>query len=270
MKKILCSTGCFVGMPNNRDYHKIIEIAPRLNCDAFELMIYDTWYPYIDTVASDLKLSGIPFCTVHIEKHIGELIAQGDEEGALALFEVNCRVASEVKAKLLIMHIWNGNISDSRMDLCIKAYPKLNAIAKSYGLVLTIENVVCWNNTPMKNLHTLASVYHDIAFTFDTKMAQFHDELCSAFDEENKVLWQNNVKHIHVNDYAGGYMTWDKLRIPQISEGKVDFEWFFDKLKGYDYQGDFTLEAASLNKDGFIDIAGLNGSIKKVRELLEK
>lgn len=267
MHEILCSTGCLVGRPNGRNHRIITEYAPYIHCDGFEFMIYDTWYDSLDSITAELADSGIPFRVVHCDKKIGELISQGDDKQGLALFETNCRTAAALGAKTLVLHLWNGLISDSHMDKCVEAYPKLWKIAEDCGETLTVENVVCNVHSPMSNLRLLHEEYPQIPFTFDTKMAEFHNELSDAFSDENRWLWdERHIKHMHINDYDGGYMDWSSLKTPQIGEGHIDFTAFFENLTQFDYTGDYTIEATSFLPSGEIDLISLNKSLDRVRE----
>ena len=51
MSRILCSTGAFLGKPNNNDYRLLKEYAPKLECDGLELMMSSSWYSEIDHIA---------------------------------------------------------------------------------------------------------------------------------------------------------------------------------------------------------------------------
>ena len=42
MREILCSTGAIIGRPNGRNYRLLEDLAKQLQCDGFELMMYDT------------------------------------------------------------------------------------------------------------------------------------------------------------------------------------------------------------------------------------
>lgn len=44
MNQLFCSTGALITRKNNRDYHLLTDIAPRLHCDGFEFMMYESWY----------------------------------------------------------------------------------------------------------------------------------------------------------------------------------------------------------------------------------
>lgn len=272
MKEILCSTGAIIGRPNNRNHKLLSKYAGELDCDGFEFMVYDTWYENIDMVASDIMKLALNIPVVHCEKGIGELISKNEEENlkeALKLFEINCQVASDIKARKVVIHLWDGIPSDQKIQNNIKAYKLLKDIAGKYGISLMVENVVCNKADPMLHFCELYNEYPDISFTFDTKMAAFHNQLFTVFEEEWSWLWkENHIKHLHINDYNGGFLDWQNLKTLHIGDGKIDFDEFFRYLQLTGYAGDFTIEATSFNKTGEVDIDKLNKSMQLIRNYI--
>ena len=113
--KILCSTGALIGRPNNRDYRLFEGLSKELTCDGFEFMMYSSWYDEMDDIISYLKGINIYIPVVHCEKHIGQAISAGTEEELIRgfdLFEKNCCLAKELSAEKLVLHLWDGTISD--------------------------------------------------------------------------------------------------------------------------------------------------------------
>lgn len=261
MNRILCSTGAVVTRKNGLDHKLLPMLAERLDCDGFELMMSRSRYENFDTVYGDISRMGLLIPTVHCEKGIGELITAGDKE-AYRRFELDCRAADMVGAKLLVLHLWNGLASDRNFSENLKAYEKLRKTAESYGLLLTVENVVCNVSTPMKRLRELADAYPDISFTFDTKMAAFHGELEDVYDED---FWKKHIRHLHVNDYGGGVMDWGALRTLHLGDGNADLDGFFGFVRKTGYSGDITVEATSVNDDGSVDIDKLNCDFLKIK-----
>lgn len=254
MHKVLCSTGALITRKNGRDHRLLADFAEQLHCDGFEFMLYDSWYDKLDSIADDVKAMGLDIPAIHCEKSIGELIAAEDDL-AYERFEMNCKAAERVGAKLLVLHLWNGLVSDSNFDANLRAYGRLADMAAEHGLTLTVENVVCNQSTPAAHLKELAEEYSHIPFTFDTKMAEFHGELDKVYDEK---LWTDNIRHLHINDYGGGVKDWSDLRTLHIGEGHVDFDRFFAFERKMGYSGDFTVEASSVRDDGSVDIDKLN------------
>lgn len=270
MKKILCSTGAIIGIPNGRDYRLLEQLSKQLTCDGFEFMMYSSWYEKVEEIKMFLQGLNLYIPVFHCEKSIGEYISQGSEEElseAFRRFEINCDLAKTMGATKLVLHLWSGIVSDSNFQSNIAAYPRLREIADSYGLVLGIENVVCNVENPMKHLRELREVYTDICFVFDTKMAAFHEELEQLYEKEYDWLWkEGHICHYHVNDYNGGYMDWGNLRTLRIGQGKIDFERFFAFIRGIGYEGDYTLEATAYDEEGNVDVELLNKQFTYVRE----
>ncbi len=270
---ILCSTGALIGRPNNRDYTLLEDLAPKLKCDGFELMIYSDWYPIIDKLISFARKIGINIPVVHCEKRIGELLSSGSDEdlqSAMQDFRLNCEIARGVGAKKLVLHLWNGIVSDSHIENNIDGYRYLREIADESGLELLVENVVCSVSDPISNLHTLYEKYPDAGFVFDTKMAAFHCQEELLYDESNSWL-QDNIRHYHVNDYGGGYKDWSNLKVLPIGEGRVDFSKFFDYIRSKNHRDfTFTVESTAFDKVGVVHTEILNRCFDRIRNYLSE
>ncbi|MBQ5332173.1 MAG: sugar phosphate isomerase/epimerase [Oscillospiraceae bacterium] len=261
MNSILCSTGALITRRNGRDHKLLSGLAERLKFDGFELMLYQSWYENLETISEDIARMGVNIPAVHCEKEIGELISAGDME-AYARFEANCRAAERVGAKLLVLHLWNGLVSDSNFSENLKAYERFAETAEKHKLLLTVENVVCNVSAPMERRTELKEKYPEISFTFDTKMAAFHGELEKAYDEN---LWQKHIRHLHINDFGGKVMDWSALQTLHIGKGNVNFEQFFGFARKMNYKGDLTVEATSVLPDGSVDIDKLNEDFLKIK-----
>ena len=271
MAEILCSTGAILGRPNGRDFHLLKDFSKRLNFDGFELLIYDDWYKDFDELISflqDLKLN-IP--VIHCDKNIGELISIGGEENfktALSILGINCRIAKESGASKLVLHLWSGIPSDKKFENNIEMYPRLVEVTESYGLPLLVENVVCNRKDPMSRCLELLEHYPEIGFVYDTKMAEFHQQVDLLYMPQNSA-YAKSIKHYHVNDYGGGYMDWNNLRVLTIGSGHVDFDRFFKYIKDMGYDGTFTLEATGFDFNGDIDFEMLNAQVPLLKEYLK-
>ena len=270
MNKVLVSTGTLLGRPNGRDFTLLHTLVPQLDCDGLELLMYDTWYDKINQLKSVISSLSLPVVVFHLEKHIGELISYSKLNEALELMEINCALARDVGAKKLVLHLWNGPISDKNIEYNIKCFEYLNNIANHYGLTLTVENVVCNQKDPFTHLCALCEAYPDIKFTFDTKMADFHKQIDLIYDENNRHI-VDHFAHLHVNDRLGEYMDWQNLRVLHIGEGSVDFDKFFAFIKKTNYNGDFTTEATSFDlQTGAINVGKINTTVKKIREYIKR
>ncbi len=265
MSEILCSTGALIGRANGRNYRLLEEFSKILICDGFEFMIYGAWYEEFDRLMEFMKSQNFNIPVIHCDKLIGQLISEENEE-AFENFELNCKAAKELGAKKLVLHLWNGPISDKFIDRNIKACGRLLEIAKRYGQELMIENVVCNQQDPMTHWKTLSEIYPELTFIFDTKMAAFHSQMDALYEAE----WlKDKVHHYHVNDYGGGYMDWSKLRTLPIGEGHIDFEPFWQHIKTTGYNGSFTLESTAFDMDGNIDLEMLNRQVRYIRSKTE-
>lgn len=270
MNKVLCSTGAVIGRPNGRDLTLLRSCLENLRCDGYEFMMYSTWYDELDAVRNIMIHFPAPVPVFHIEKHIGDLIsrnAEGDTAEAFRLFGINCALADEIGAEKLVLHLWSGIDSDKDMLHNIECYRSLREISDRYGLMLTVENVVCNHADPFTNMIALAKEFPDISFTFDTKMAEFHGQIDLLYAEENRWLVPY-IKHMHINDYKGGYMDWSSLRTLHPGDGQVDFGRLFEFIRSIRYSGDFTVEATSFDQSGVIDFDSLNRSFDMIRGLM--
>lgn len=265
--RLLASTGAFIGRANGRNFYLIEKLAPKIDCDGLELMFYEDWYNREDELCAFLNGLKAGIVTFHADKQIGELLARENFSEAFSRFETNCRIAKNIGAGLIVLHLWNGPTSDKNIGANLSAFPKIKSIAEDFGVTVTVENVIASCFSPIRHWHELLKISPDAALTYDTKMAQFDFENEKAFSNENLPLWKN-IRHIHLNDRTGGYRDWSNYRALNLGKGDVDFEAFFEGLKRVGYQGDFTVEASAFTSDG-LDIDGLNMSLKTARNLIE-
>ena len=270
MHQILCSTGALIGRPNGRDFHLLRDCAEKLRCDGFEFMMYDTWYDQAEELSQFLLSLSLSIPVMHCEKRIGEALSQEEEdvrEAAFQRFEVNCQLASLLGARKMVMHLWDGLASDQRVENNFAAYERLRNAARRHGLSLTIENVVCSAADPLSHWRRILSLDEDALFTYDTKMAAFHGQAEAMYLPENRPLWEHIV-HLHLNDYAGGYKDWTRLKTLHIGQGSVDFDRLFAFLREIGYAGDYTVEATSFLPDGVIHWDDLNRTFARIRAYL--
>lgn len=272
MHRVLCSTGALIGRPNGRDFRLLRGCAEKLRCDGFEFMMYDSWYPQAEELGRFLLKLGLNIPAVHCEKRIGEALSEADgqaRQDAGQRFEVNCQLASMLGADRLVMHLWNGTPSDSRFENNLAAYPFFREKARKHGVDLLIENVVCSKSDPLTRWKEILRRDPQAHFVLDTKMAAFHRQLDSHYAPENRFLWtEGHIRHLHVNDYGGGYMDWKKLGTLHPGQGTIDFDRLFAFLREIGYAGDFTVEATSFLPDGVIRWDDLNQTFARVRAYL--
>ena len=273
MNKVYCSTGALIGKPNNRDYRLIRKYAKYLQCDGFEFMMYSTWYGKEKEIIKELLDTGLEFPIMHCEKHIGEDLgknADGNYGEAKEKFEKNCIMAKSIGAKKMVMHLWDGEYSDKTFENNLLGYGEIIKIADKYNIELLIENVVCNCKSPMTHWIELIKKYPNIKLILDTKMAKFHNELDLMYEEKNYYLWKNHIRHLHINDYAGGYKEWEKLKTLPIGAGNIDFDKFFSYIMEAQYNGDFTVEATAFSENGNVDYHMLNMCFNYIKNKLKK
>lgn len=264
MNRVLCSTGTIIGRRNDFNYKLLGGFADKITCDGFELMIEPFWNSedIINEIVANLLPMKINFETMHTDKNIGDLISRndyGDIAEALRVFELDCKAASKLGIKLLVLHLWGGIPSDKNIEVNIKACGDLLEIAEKYNLTLTVENVVCSICNALIHMKKLYETYgNNIKFTVDIRHAEFHKILKQTCEAD--FLWENNlVPHFHIADYKGGCMDWSKLRpVLPPGDGDIDFEYFSNFLKNINCKSSFTLEAAGAMTETGIDFEKLN------------
>lgn len=292
MNKVICSTGAIIGRLNNNNYELIKKFAPKLNCDGFELMMSSKWYENMDRMANTVKSFGFYIPVMHSEKSLGEslcamttsyydgqfydhIMTKEEDEAAYKdgtnRFIQNIKAAEKIGVSKMVLHLWNGTVSDKNIEKNVERFGKWKAMAKEVGVDLLAENVICNTYSPIQNVKRVADMYDDAGFTYDTKMAEFHCETMKLFDKDyESLVKERRIRHLHVNDYSGGYMDWGNMKVLAVGEGHVDFDEFFCKLSAYGYDGDYTVEATSIFQDGSVDFDRLNAAFDKIRLLNDK
>ena len=293
MKQVLCSTGALTLKVKNVDSDFLKKISSKLDCDGFELMVDSSMYMCMDELLKVIKDSGINIPVIHSRKSLGESLSgirvkqtlagfdkyiyteEEDHEifeNGKAEFQKNLVVANAVGAEKMVLHLWNGIASDQNVEKNLERFGVLNDMAKKSGVTLMAENVLCNTKDPLTNLSNLRKYCPYAHFVYDTKMAEFHGQTLKVFEPEYEwMIKDGHIKHLHINDYDGGYMDWTNFNVLPIGKGHVDFDGFFSKLAGYDYNGDFTVEATSFKREtGEIDFDSLNKCFADLRNLIKK
>lgn len=267
---ILCSTGAIVGRVNGRNHRLIMQYYPMLRCDGMEFMMYESWYDRRQEIGDELARSDIPFPVVHVAKSVGDQISRDagdDTKNAVREFGWNCEMAERIGARQLVLHLWGGMDSDRHIEHNFSVYQTLKRRAQEAGLELTIENVVCSHRDPMTHLRALRDMDRDCAFTIDTKMSAFHGQLPLFALPDWRWMWtEGHIRHLHVNDYGGGYMDWANLRTLFLGQGKIDFDPFFETARAYQFDGSVTCECTAMRPDGSVDVDQLNHSLDLARQ----
>ncbi len=263
--EILLSTGAFTGRINGRNHRLAIDYYEKLKCDGLELMLFPAWRERMDGILSDYVKSGVRIAAIHAEKETGVLMSDGTDEAwerCRALVIDNCETAIALGAKKIVVHIWGPPASDKNLALIARRCGLLMQETRKRGVDLVVENTACFSS-PIKNLEEICALHPQLGVTVDTSPAQFHRELARTLTSP---VFTNNMRHIHINDFSGGYMQWDALYpILQPGKGHVDFEAFFARLRETGYSHTITLEAPSMRADG-VDAQTLNRGLDFIRQ----
>lgn len=270
--QLLCSTGAFSRFPDLTDYQSILEFGPLLDVDGLEVMYFPGWTDDIEQIAAALRASGLRIPAVHAEKGIGPALisTQAEEcERGWRWLRAGCHLGQIVEAKLLIFHLWGLPDSDDRPTDNLAVLPDCISMAEQHGLTLAVETV------PSRSGDTLGSarraIEHDsrCRIALDTEFLALHGQLEAALDAD--WLWQDrHVPHIHIKDYDGAlYSTDNYRRYLHPGEGTIDFPRFFAALKARHYDGNISLEASIVNRDGTRDIEKLKHSLALLRGYAE-
>ena len=109
----------------------------------------------------------------------------------------------------------------------------------------------------------MCNTYPHLSVIIDTRPAQFHAELDAICSDYH--FMKERVKHIHINDYHGGYMDWDALYpILPPGQGDVPFQKFFTAMGQVNYEGSYTLEAPSM-RENTVAYDEINGNLQYIR-----
>ena len=269
---VFVSTGAFIGRVNGRSHKPFLSSYRTMDADGYEFMMYESCYDKIDEIVSDFNEENLNIPVFHADKFIGQKIGAGDSESkkeALCRLRRNCEIANKLGADKMVLHLWNGPVSDDNIENNYKIFGELNEIAKAHGILLMPENVVCRHRNPSEHILELACRYPEARFTFDTKMAAFHNELDTSYEGDFLELWKSGrIAHLHINDYNGKYKDWDNLRTVHIGEGWIDFNRFFSFLSSISYEGTATLECGSMDENGIYP-QKMNNSVLKIKETIE-
>jgi len=262
--QLLCSTGAFSRFPELTDYRSILEYGPLLDVDGLEVMFFPGWTDDIESIATRLRDSGLRIPAIHAEKGIGPaLISPQPEERELGWrwLQAGCRLGQIVEAQTLIVHLWGLPDSDDRLADNLAVLPDCITMAEQYGLTLAVETV------PGRSGDTLGSARRAVErdsrcrVALDTEFLALHGQLEAALQAD--WLWQDRrVPHIHIKDYDGAlYSTDNYRRYLHPGEGTIDFPHFFAALTARHYDGNISLEASVVNRDGTCDMEKLKRTL---------
>ena len=267
--KIYCSTGCLLSRANNRDWRLLEGWHEKIRCDGFEFLFLDTFEGHYAEIADNFKRIGIKIPAVHLDKDIGTLLSDGEEERALDMLKRECELSSELGASLAVLHLWGGITSDSRFyDRNIKACRRIADITGGFGITTAIENVPCSAEDPLSHWKTVNEAEPRLKFIFDTRFAALHGQLYDS--AASGLAGMGDVVHMHISDFTGPRMSFRALRpILHPGEGIIDFPRFFSLLGGR-YGGSVTLESPVIDSEGGVDLGKLNETLEYIRNNIDK
>lgn len=269
MPEVYVSGGAFISRATGRNHLLMPEYADRFECDGFEFMMYSDYYPYLDKVINDVKGVNIP--VLHADKCIGDLVSNTDEASereAVRLLDINMDAAERMGAKKVVVHCWGIPDSDKRADEVIGVTERLWEHSKKFAPEFLVENCVCVYGSPLSHLEKLAADCPDIGLIVDVRCSRFHAEERATMYSP---IWKNNVRHLHISDFAGEKGDWTKLRpILSPGEGTVDWTAVREGLRDNGYNGTVTLESPSLRPDFSIDPSIANRNVRYIRSLFTK
>jgi len=263
---IYLSTGCFTGRINGRDPHLLSRFFDKINCDGFELMIYDDLYPNMDGIVKEYLSLGINIPVLHMNKRIGDLCSTVGQEAfdeAVGNTKRDLEIAAALGATKCVLHPWGIPDSDSHPEMIYGRIYELWSIGKSYGIEILPENCVCTHRTPLDNLRDMLC-RNDIRVCMDTRAAAFHDQVEATARE-----LMPRIGHFHIIDFKGTPGDWEARKtIPQPGDGDIRWKEFFATLKSANYSGSLTMESSHMLPDG-VACDVFNRSLDFIRENLK-
>lgn len=269
---VYASTGAIITRLNGRNYRLIPEIVPMLHADGVEFMMYDSWNDEVDAIRRFLKSTGICFPVMHLDKRIGEMLAEFGEDGYSRAKEMLLRdlaTAEEIGAEKLVLHLWSGAYSDLHFGAMLDAIESFVQTAENAGKTLTVENVTCRITRTLPRIKAVHKRCPRVLFTYDTKMAQLHGENeMLPLSEWNWLFAERRVTHLHVNDTVTGNAMNGRMPVLHYGEGEVKFKEFFAYLRQTGFSGTATVESTSCREDGSADVEKFNRSLDAVRDAL--
>lgn len=270
MIPVYASTGAFVTRKNNRNYRLIGPVGEQMLIDGFEFLMFDSWNDEIKDIRSYLKSTGHLFPVVHMDKAIGEILSEKGEDGfeeSLRLFERDLETAIAIGSKTLVLHLWNGRHSDAHFEESLPIASRFNALSKSAGITLAIENVIPKTELSVDRLLSMSRFDETLHFTYDTKMAHLKNENPLLANEKYlPLLTGGKITHFHMNDSDPNLYYDGRLQVLHMGEGTVDFDAIFALLSKTAYKGTITVESTSVERDGTPQIDKMNKTLVSVRE----
>ena len=244
----LLPTGAVTRNHDFTDHRRIVRHIPPAE---LELSIYSAWD---ERVVDDLR--GLPIVTAHADKAIGATLS-GDEP-AFDRFALDCRIASELGAELIVLHLWELPDGDRRLERNLDRLPALLDIAEEHELTLAVETIPCTVGTPLDNVRSACERDDRCRVTLDTEFLAVHGQLDAAHELAEVVA------HVHVKDYDPDVWGTRPRRYLLPGEGILDLDRFLERLP---YDGTMALELSAVGDDGSINTDRLEAALAWLRRL---
>jgi sugar phosphate isomerase/epimerase len=269
--KLFCSTGTFSRHPDFTDYRAILEYGRGLSVDGLEVMFYESWYGSLEQVVADLVDSGLSYPVVHAEKSISNGLGRDDPaqlDLAYQRLEMNCRLAQEIGAESLVLHLWGWPESDKSFERNLDALPVCVDLAQRHNLDLAVETIPCVVSDPLTRVQQAVERDPRCRIALDTEFLALHGQEEAVFEAD--WLWCDaRVVHVHIKDFDGQmHDAQGQRRYLQPGEGRIDFKQFFAALRAREYNGAVSLESPAIAHDGSVDIDTLGRSLAFIRDLM--
>jgi sugar phosphate isomerase/epimerase len=202
-------------------------------------------------------LAGLPIVVAHAEKPIGASLS--GKEPDFERFALNCRIASGLGAKLLVLHLWELPAGDRFLERNLDHLPALLDTADAHGLTVAVETIACTAGTPLDNVRRACERDERCRVTLDTEFLALHGQLDRARELGDRIA------HVHAKDFDPALWAarpWNRYLIP--GEGSLDFDWFMATLP---FDGTVTLEVSAVRPDGSVDADRLEKCLLWLRRL---
>lgn len=264
---LLCSTGAFSRHPDRCRPRTVADGIRALGTREIEAIFYPPWYEDLDGAAREIRATGADIPVLHTEKSIGALAsssAPGDHERAAALLTDNCRLARELGARTLVLHLWSQPDTEQTLATAIEALPHLLDVAAAHGLDLSVETIWRTTSSPLAGVHAALHADPRTRVTLDTEFLARHGELEAAIADDE--LWASGaVDHVQIKDFDGS-MTDPAGRRQYLhpGQGHLDLERFVAGLSSRGYQGTVSLEASAVIDAATVDYRRIRRSLSTI------
>lgn len=269
--QLLCSTGAISRNPDYNSHRQVLEYAPHVHIDGFELMFYRPWYTQLAQTAAELQRSGLRFPAIHAEKDIGVALSSAQpavRAQGVDWLTANCWLARELGSHVLVLHLWGWPELDDNLEHNLEPLSVCLDQAAAHGVQLAIETIPARHADPLTNVHRAVERDARCVVALDTEFLALNKQFEDVFT--TSWLWQETrVRHVHIKDFDGQtHAASGRRRYLHPGEGNLDFAAFFTGLKHHGFNGNISLEASVIDDTGQVDVHKLNRSLDFLRHLM--